>query len=226
MGIYLLIIAAVDMNFRGIYILHDAMWRHSNLCKFAGFLSTYSSEISVLTLVVITIDRFIAIIFPFRISRLGMKEAKIVMALLWLVVFFIAATPLFNTLYYFNDFYGRSGVCLALHITPQRPPGWEYSVFVFLALNMVSCFIISVSYLWMFLVARKTRAAARAPQMNSDRAMAKRMTLIVVTDLCCWVPIILLGVASLSGAVVPNQVWHVAPRQLFLEAFLQSFQSI
>lgn len=206
MGIYLLIIAAVDLNFRGIYILHDAHWRRSGLCKFAGFLSTYSSEISVLTLVVITIDRFISIIFPFRLSRLSMKEAKIVMALLWLGVFFIAATPLVNTFAYFTNFYGRSGVCLALHITAQRPNGWEYSVFVFLALNLASCLIISVSYLWMFMVARRTRAAVRAPQMNSDRAMARRMTLIVLTDLCCWVPIIMLGIASLLGAVVPNQV--------------------
>jgi len=31
-----------------------------------------------------------------------------------------------------RNFYGRSGVCLALHITPEKPSGWEYSVFVFL----------------------------------------------------------------------------------------------
>jgi hypothetical protein len=128
------------------------------------------------------------------------------MALLWLGVFVVAATPLFNSLEYFKEFYGRSGVCLALHITPHRPPGWEYSVFVFLALNLLSCLIISVSYMWMFFVARKTRAAARTQQTSSDRAMAKRMTLIVLTDLCCWVPIIMLGIASLAGAVVPNQV--------------------
>ncbi|MPC99541.1 G-protein coupled receptor GRL101 [Portunus trituberculatus] len=32
----------------------------------------------------------------------------------------------------FRNFYGRSGVCLALHITHEKPNGWQYSVFVFL----------------------------------------------------------------------------------------------
>jgi hypothetical protein len=37
-----------------------------------------------------------------------------------------------------RNFYGRSGVCLALHITPEKPSGWEYSVFVFLCKLIVS----------------------------------------------------------------------------------------
>jgi hypothetical protein len=37
-----------------------------------------------------------------------------------------------------RNFYGRSGVCLALHITPEKPSGWEYSVFVFLCEYIIS----------------------------------------------------------------------------------------
>jgi hypothetical protein len=37
-----------------------------------------------------------------------------------------------------RNFYGRSGVCLALHITPEKPSGWEYSVFVFLCKLILS----------------------------------------------------------------------------------------
>ncbi len=205
MGIYMLLIASVDVYYRGQYMLHDQDWRHSNLCRLAGFLSTLSSELSVLTLTVITIDRFLSIKFPFKIKRLGMKEALVAMVTLWLVVLLLAALPLFP-IPYFENFYGRSGVCLALHITPEKPSGWEYSVFVFLALNAVSFLLIFVSYVWMFMVARETRAAARSPQMKTERAMARRMTLIVLTDFCCWVPIILLGVVSLCGTQVPPQV--------------------
>jgi len=206
MGIYLLIIACVDLQYRGVYSIYDSRWRQSVLCRFAGFLSTYSSEISVFTLVVITLDRFVAIIFPFRFNRMSIKYARLVMIAIWIVVFAMAAVPLAD-IEYFNNFYGRSGVCLALHITPDKPAGWEYSVTVFLALNFVLLLVIFVSYLWMFIVARRTRLAARSPQMKTDRAMARRMTLIVLTDFCCWLPIVLLGVASLNGAVVPPQVW-------------------
>lgn len=205
MGVYLLIIASVDLNYRGVYGAYDSLWRTSGLCRFAGFLSTYSSEISVVTLVVITLDRFVSIIFPFRINRMGMREARLVMAALWTAVLILAALPL-SEVDYFGNFYGRSGVCLALHITSAKPPGWEYSVFVFLALNFVLFLVIFVSYLWMFVVAKRTHSAARSTQMKNDRAMAKRMTLIVMTDFFCWIPIILLGVASLNGATIPPQV--------------------
>ena len=49
----------------------------------------------------------------------------------------------------------------------------------------------------------------RSPEMKSDQTMARRMTLIVLTDFFCWVPIILLGVASLFGATIQPQVWKI-----------------
>ena len=50
MGLYLLIIAAVDVSYRGVYFIYDVQWRTSPLCQLAGFLSTFSSELSVFTL--------------------------------------------------------------------------------------------------------------------------------------------------------------------------------
>ncbi|KAH9504426.1 hypothetical protein Btru_063571 [Bulinus truncatus] len=105
-----------------------------------------------------------------------------------------------------KNFYGRSGVCLALHITPQRPPGWQFSVAIFLVLNFASFLIIALSYVWMFLVARETRSAVRSIETKNDTAMAKRMTLIVMTDFACWIPIIILGFVSLAGGNASNDV--------------------
>ncbi|CAG2236616.1 G-protein coupled receptor GRL101 [Mytilus edulis] len=206
MGVYLMIIAVVDTYYRGNYYIYDRYWRESVMCKFAGFISTLSSELSVLTLTVITIDRLVCIIFPLKLKRLGMKEALIVMPSLWVLVVFLSACPLLG-IEYFENFYGRSGVCLAFHITPDHVGGWEYSVFVFLVLNFVSFLLIFLSYLWMFFVAKKTTTAVRKSKALSDKSMAKRMTLIVMTDFMCWVPIILLGFASLGGAHVPQQVY-------------------
>lgn len=50
MGMYLLTIAVVDIYYRGVYSVYDSAWRSSKLCAFAGFLSTFSSELSVFTL--------------------------------------------------------------------------------------------------------------------------------------------------------------------------------
>ncbi|GAB1600041.1 G-protein coupled receptor GRL101-like, partial [Argonauta hians] len=206
MGIYLIIIAVADTYYRGSYILYDKLWRNSVLCNLAGFIATFSSELSVFTLTVITLERLICILFPFRSHRMGLKEAHIAMFALWSVVFILSAMPLFG-LEYFNGFYSRSGVCLALHITPDRPRGWEYSVMIFLAVNLLSFVVIFISYLWMFIVAKKTRSAVTTAEAKTDSAMAKRITLIVLTDFFCWVPIIILGIASLCGARIPPEVY-------------------
>ncbi|XP_071804159.1 uncharacterized protein [Asterias amurensis] len=207
MGVYLLIIAAVDAYYRGYYILFDEHWRSSGLCHFAGFLSTFSSELSVFSLTIITLHRLFSILFPFRIKDMEFSGAVRVMVITWLMVIFLSAFPLAG-LEYFGNFYGRSGVCLALHITPGDYPGWEYSVVIFLVLNFVSFATIAVSYSVMFVVARRTQKAVnRSRDANTGDAMARRMTLIVMTDFVCWIPIILLGVASLGGAYIPPQVY-------------------
>ncbi|XP_046393061.1 G-protein coupled receptor GRL101-like isoform X2 [Ischnura elegans] len=227
MGAYLLVIASVDAHYRGVYIIHDAAWRSSELCQLAGFISTFSSELSVYTLTVITLDRFLVIIFPFRVRRLEMPKTRLIMAGGWIGAAFLSGLPLMQ-IQYFQNFYGRSGVCLALHITPEKPNGWEYSVFVFLFLNLASFSIIALGYVWMYVVARTTRQAVVAVQCNhhsdqnhrqpqtpqqtpeqrrAESSMARRMTLLVATDAACWMPIILLGVASLGGVTVPPQVF-------------------
>ncbi|XP_072042509.1 uncharacterized protein [Amphiura filiformis] len=207
MGIYLLIIAVVDAYYRGVYSLFDKQWRQSELCKFAGFLSTFSSELSVFSLTIITLHRLASIVFPFRIKDMEFRGAFRVMIGTWMFVIILAGIPLVG-LPYFGNFYGRSGVCLAFHITPDKPSGWEYSVFIFLVVNFITFATIAVSYAVMFVVARRTqKAVMRSRDAKAGDSMARRMTLIVATDFVCWMPIILLGIASIGGAYIPPQVF-------------------
>ena len=45
MGCYMLIIASVDVSYRGTYIVHADSWRSSVLCQFAGIIAMLSSEV-------------------------------------------------------------------------------------------------------------------------------------------------------------------------------------
>lgn len=127
MGIYLLIIATVDQYYRGRYIEVSEIWRKSILCKFCGFLSTMSSEASVFTLVAITLDRMICIVFPFSKWKFSAKVARKIIFSIWILTFSVSVLPILYTSYFRDEFYSRSGVCLALHITNRKPAGWEYS---------------------------------------------------------------------------------------------------
>ena len=45
MGVYMLIIGAMDVHYRGVYILEADKWKASWLCQVAGILAMLSSEV-------------------------------------------------------------------------------------------------------------------------------------------------------------------------------------
>ncbi|KAH3712765.1 hypothetical protein DPMN_072522 [Dreissena polymorpha] len=92
------------------------------------------------------------------------------MSFFWVTVSVVSAIPLIG-IDYFGNVYGRSGVCLAFHITNSKPEGWEYSVAVVLFLSFMSFLVIFFSYIRMFFLAKQTRSAVRKIQDKIDRCV-------------------------------------------------------
>lgn len=210
MGIYLLIIATVDQYYRGRYIEVSELWRKSILCKFCGFLSTMSSEASVFTLVAITMDRMICIVFPFSKWRFSTNFARKIILTIWLLTFLVSILPILYTSYFRDEFYSRSGVCLALHITNRKPAGWEYSVGLFLVTNLLAFIFIVSCYVYMYnTVMKSSRRMIRLMQSKEvrERQVGKQMAMIVLTDFCCWCPIIILGLLAIFGVPISASVY-------------------
>lgn len=57
----------------------------SFVCKTAMYLRTVSQTVSVLSLVLIAFDRFIAIVFPLKIALLNRKSRVILLSLTWII---------------------------------------------------------------------------------------------------------------------------------------------
>ncbi|KAL3241439.1 hypothetical protein MRX96_002556 [Rhipicephalus microplus] len=205
MGVYLVVIASVDIYYRGRYIQNSDVWRASALCKLCGFLSTVSSESSIFTLVLITADRLICISFPFSMVRFGLRRTYQLIAAAWATAVAIAALPLVIQPYFQGEFYARSGVCLALHITNQKPSGWEYSVAVFFCLNLFAFATIVAAYAYMYLsIQRSKTAVKRHAARQADSLVGRQMALIVLTNSLCWFPMILMGLMAMSGVRIPG----------------------
>ncbi|KFM77161.1 Thyrotropin receptor, partial [Stegodyphus mimosarum] len=85
MGLYLMIIASVDVHTMGTYFNHAIDWQHGAGCQVAGFLTVFSSELSIFTLTVITLERWYAITYAIHLNRrLHIGTAAKVMTLGWL----------------------------------------------------------------------------------------------------------------------------------------------
>ena len=126
MGIYLTIVAAIDVHYRGDYARYDVAWKQSKLCTLAGFLSTLSGVLSVLTLAAVTIDRFIVIVINSPLIKMGKGQAKGILVLIWTLVTGMCLIPCFDSPY-FQNFYGQSEMCLPISIASDRQSGMEFT---------------------------------------------------------------------------------------------------
>lgn len=202
MGLYMLIIAIKDVEFQGEYFRHDLEWRTGKLCQLAGALSLLSSEVSVLLLTLITADRFKSIVFLLRFEKLTYRAACIVVAGIWTAGIILSVVPMLSLGYFYDDtrrvgYYGRSALCLPLQLTRDKLAGWEYSVTIFVVLNLMSFLFILFAYMMMFKKVKVSTNSIRSTSMKRESRMAKRMVFIIATDFFCWMPVIVIGILSL-----------------------------
>ena len=178
----------------------DDKWRNSVLCSFAGFLSTVSSEASVFFLCLITLDRFFVIKYPFGQFRLNSNHVMFLSVASWVTSVVIALIPITFDDYFHGQFYSKSGVCIALPLTRDRPPGWLYSVFIFLGLNFITFCLIAWGQVSIYMEIRKNSLMMESIASRNvktckkrDLTVAKNLFFVVASDFMCWFPIGCIG---------------------------------
>ncbi|XP_039534156.1 relaxin receptor 2a isoform X1 [Pimephales promelas] len=208
MGVYLFFLGIFDVKFRGEYNRNALIWMDSVECRTIGFLAMLSSEVSVLLLTYLTLEKFLVIVFPFSHLRPEKVQTVLVLAFIWLLGFVIAAVPLLND-DLFGNYYGRNGVCFPLHSDRlEKPTAKGYSTGIFLGLNLVAFLVIVVSYSSMFISIYKTgiNTTDVRSRLHKDVAVANRFFFIVFSDALCWIPIFLVKTLSLLKVEIPGTI--------------------
>ncbi|XP_047235486.1 relaxin receptor 2a isoform X1 [Girardinichthys multiradiatus] len=208
MGVYLFFVGVFDVKFRGQYNRNALLWMESVECRTIGFLAMLSSEVSVLLLTYLTLEKFLVIVFPFSNLRPGKLQTGVILSSIWLMGFLIAAVPLMNE-DIFGNYYGRNGVCFPLHSDRQeKPTAKGYSTGIFLGLNLLAFLVIVFSYSSMFYSIYKTgiNATDLRSRLHRDVAVANRFFFIVFSDALCWIPIFLVKVLSLLEVEIPDTI--------------------
>ncbi|XP_022823903.1 lutropin-choriogonadotropic hormone receptor-like [Spodoptera litura] len=188
MGIYLGFLAVVDAGTLGEFRAHAIAWQMSGGCKLAGFLGVLSSELSVFTLAVITLERNYAITHAMHLNkRLSLRHAAAVMAAGWAFSLTAATLPLLGV----SD-YRKFAVCLPFETSTPVALGY---VVTLLVINGVAFLVLLGCYLKMYCAIRGSQA-----WNSNDSRIAKRMALLVFTDFLCWSPIAFFALTAAFGA--------------------------
>lgn len=178
MGVYLLLIASVDLHTRTEYFNHAIDWQTGPGCRLAGFFTVFASELSVYTLTAITLERWYAITFAMRLDRkLHLHHAAAVMLGGWIFCLVLALLPLVGV-----SSYQKVSICLPMDTQSTVAQVYILSVLV---LNILAFFIICACYF-------KIYCAVHNPHYHSgskDTNIAKRMAVLIFTDFLCMAPI-------------------------------------
>ncbi|KAB0799724.1 hypothetical protein PPYR_07604 [Photinus pyralis] len=187
MGIYLGFLAVVDASTLGEFRMYAIPWQMSAGCQLAGFLGVLSSELSVYTLAVITLERNYAITHAMHLNkRLSLKHAGYIMVCGWSFAILMALLPLFGV----SD-YRKFAVCLPFETNTVA--SLTYVVFLMI-INGVAFLILMGCYLKMYCAIRGSQA-----WNSNDSRIAKRMALLVFTDFLCWSPIAFFSLTAAFG---------------------------
>eukprot|EP00057_Strongylocentrotus_purpuratus_P033131 XP_790309.2 PREDICTED: G-protein coupled receptor GRL101 isoform X1 [Strongylocentrotus purpuratus] len=230
MGIFMIIIASADTYYGKYYFLKAPHWRSSGLCRFAGVLAILSSESSVFFLTIITVDRFLSVVFPFSRFKFHSESARLCVGITWVITIILSLGPVVIGSFV-TGFYWLSDVCIGLPLSVESTgtrtlvfdrssgisifessndgslqPSWIYSIVLFLGINL-NCFLfILICYIIIFVQVRRSaknigKDRNRGSPHDQEVRMAFKMAVIVGTDFLCWMPVIIMGILSQARLV-------------------------
>uniref|UniRef100_A0A3B4ADL5 G-protein coupled receptors family 1 profile domain-containing protein n=1 Tax=Periophthalmus magnuspinnatus TaxID=409849 RepID=A0A3B4ADL5_9GOBI len=178
MGVYLVVIATVDMFTRGKYYNYAIDWQTGLGCSAAGFFTVFASELSVFTLTAITLERWHTITHALRLDRkLRLRHACFVMTGGWVFALIAALLPTLGV-----SSYGKVSICLPMDVESILAQIYVVSL---LLLNVLAFLCVCACYLSIYLTIRNPSSA----HAHADTRIAKRMALLIFTDFLCMAPI-------------------------------------
>uniref|UniRef100_A0A671YYE0 Follicle stimulating hormone receptor n=1 Tax=Sparus aurata TaxID=8175 RepID=A0A671YYE0_SPAAU len=185
MGIYLVVIATVDIVTRGRYYNHAIDWQTGPGCSAAGFFTVFASELSVFTLTAITLERWYTIKHALRLDRkLRLRHACIVMTAGWIFSSLAALLPTVGV-----SSYGKVSICLPMDVESLVSQVFVVSL---LLLNILAFFCVCGCYLSIYLTVRNPSSAPA----HADTSVAQRMAVLIFTDFVCMAPISFFAVSA------------------------------
>ena len=194
-GIYLIIIGAADVIFRGVYIYRDEVWRWGMWCKIASVMSVISCETSALFIVLITVERYLVIKYPFKKQIITPRTGVVLVCFVWILGMIASMIPI---TFIEGGLYSQTGICLALPITRAKFEGWRYSFGLFVVFNSMLCLSVAFGQLSIYReIQTSTRAVAHSKSKSSKASrVAGKLLLVSTSDFLCRFPVSLLGKES------------------------------
>ena len=211
MGLYLGIIASVDISFRDRFNVIIMNWLKHPACFTASMMSFISSEMSLFILAMISFVRAYNLQLLRGYSSLQ-KIMNISVFLLWFVIFLVGLV--FILVHLLNNDFSliENNMCLIFGIVTDANEKtnliWMYVLFV--VLNLTLCIMIVVSNVYIVVLSKMLQRTLNSLESHNTGGkmhltkLVSFLLLLVGTNLACWLPYLTLIMMSITGEHLPE----------------------
>ncbi|XP_052120012.1 allatostatin-A receptor-like [Frankliniella occidentalis] len=183
-------------------------------CKIVQYLIVVTSMASVYTLVLMSLDRFLAVVYPISsMTYRTERNASIAILVMWWIILVISIPAYIqHGVVHYNYDETDNSHCIFLQVDDHiRPDG--YSVFTFRIWFFVFAYVLplmAIVGLYLFMLTRLWHGVAPGGRVSADSRRGKkrvtRMVVVVVAIFAtCWAPIQVILVLKSMDLYLINQ---------------------
>ena len=177
-------------------------------CKIVPFLLETATTVSILTVVVISLDRFLSVLFPLR-TIITSRPARAIIFAMWIISAAFRSPIFYIKLVERN---GKTFCTLDLDAEIYKGAASVYYKVVMATLYILPLLLIVLFYSGIIFVLKRKNAAIRLFRRDGGRAAAKnqqvlRMVMVVVAVFfCCWILYFVVLVLDTMKVIVSCEV--------------------
>ncbi|KAJ7373170.1 hypothetical protein OS493_014318 [Desmophyllum pertusum] len=168
------------------------------LCKFVHFFQDISTAVSIQSLVVIAVDRYRGVVFPFHSPLITSKVCKLVIAVIWIIAMGVHATYFYTVRLVVQDNKSYYTFSWAPKFEDRKTQE-HYFIFVSIFLIWLPLCVILTLYARIVLELKKRNLTGsgasemRRQRQREDMAIVKKILAIVFLFVLCITPITIMA---------------------------------
>ena len=191
----------------GEWIFGQSIEQKYGVCQFVGFMLWYGGILIVMTLALISVDRFLFIVKPFFHKKyIKPRTAVVTVLIVWISCAVLSTAPIFKI--GIGQFAYSLGVCVPLF---EGNPGFlAYGLSIFVSL--ISCIVITTiltyCYVSDFFTNDENRftSSGTYTSTNSQRKLTGVFGILLIANAVCFFPSVIVG-ALATALTLPLQLY-------------------
>ena len=203
-GIFFLILSLFDVLYTGDFVMVVLLWRQSFQCRILSFISMVSLEMTLLMVLIIGVERFLAMCFPMKNIHISVKLAWSMAIFQFFVAITISLTAVLNL--YFNNLGLNNAMCVAILCIHVMDTWIVATIYVINTSVTVTNLVLHVGVMRAVRNMQHNKQFSQA-RRERERSVTIRIISLIFANSSCWLVLGTVGFLHMNGIFITKTMF-------------------